>query len=166
MPYQLFTGGEVVNSAGSLGVVSSDHCPFCLEEKQRLGGTDFRQIPNGGPGVEHRMLVVYGAGVAQGRISLERYVDLTSTTPAKQLGLATNGAIAPGFDADLVVFDPSGSTTISAATQNQRMDYTLYEGWTVPGAVSAVYSRGDLIARDGQYVGAAGRGRFLERSSR
>ena len=152
--------------AGSLGVVSSDHCPFCLEEKQRLGGTDFRQIPNGGPGVEHRMLVVYAEGVAQGRISLEKYVDLTSTAPAKQFGLATKGAIAPGLDADLVVFDPSGSTTISAATQNQRLDYTLYEGWTVPGAISAVYSRGDLIARDGQYVGAAGRGRFLARGSR
>jgi dihydropyrimidinase len=151
--------------AGSLGVVSSDHCPFCLEEKQRLGGSDFRQIPNGGPGVEHRMLVVYGEGVAQGRISLEKYVDLTSTTPARQFGLAGKGAIAPGFDADLVVLDPGGSTTISAATQNQRMDYTLYEGWTVPGSIAAVYSRGELVARDGTYVGAPGRGRFVARNA-
>jgi dihydropyrimidinase len=150
--------------AGSLGVVSSDHCPFCLEEKQRLGGSDFRLIPNGGPGVEHRMLVVYGEGVAQGRISLEKYVDLTSTTPARQFGLASKGAIAPGFDADLVVFDPGGSTTISAATQNQRMDYTLYEGWTVPGSIAAVYSRGELVAREGTYVGAPGRGRFVARN--
>jgi dihydropyrimidinase len=146
-------------------VVSSDHCPFCLEEKQRLGGDDFRLIPNGGPGVEHRMLVVYGEGVAQGRISLEKYVDLTSTTPARQFGLAGKGAIAPGFDADLVVFDPGGSTTISAATQNQRMDYTLYEGWTVPGSIAAVYSRGELVAREGAYVGTPGRGRFVARNA-
>lgn len=110
------------------------------------------------------MLVMYAEGVAQGRISLEKYVDLTSRTPARQFGLATKGAIAPGFDADLVVFDPSGSTTISAATQNQRMDYTLYEGWTIPGSIAAVYSRGDLIAREGTYVGAAGRGRFVARN--
>ena len=150
--------------AGSLGVVSSDHCPFCLQEKQRLGGDDFRLIPNGGPGVEHRMLVMYAEGVAQGRISPEKYVDLTSTTPARQFGLATKGAIAPGMDADIVVFDPGATTTISAATQHQRVDYSLYEGWTVPGAISAVYSRGELIARDGEYVGPAGRGRFLARA--
>jgi dihydropyrimidinase len=151
--------------AGSLGVVSSDHCPFCFEEKQRLGGSDFRAIPNGGPGVEHRMLVMYSEGVARGRISLEKYVDLTSTTPARQFGLPTKGVIAPGFDADIVVLDPNGSTTISAATQNQRLDYTLYEGWEVPASISAVYSRGDLIAREGTYVGAAGRGRFVARAS-
>jgi dihydropyrimidinase len=151
--------------AGSLGVVSSDHCPFCLEEKQRLGGSDFRMIPNGGPGIEHRMLVMYAEGVLPGRISLEKYVDLTSTTPARQFGLAAKGAIAPGFDADLVVFDPDGSTTISAATQNQRMDYTLYEGWTIPASIAAVYSRGELIAREGTYVGAAGRGRYVARSA-
>jgi dihydropyrimidinase len=151
--------------AGSLGVVSSDHCPFCLEEKQRLGAGDFRLIPNGGPGVEHRMLVMYSEGVAQGRISLEKFVDLTSTAPARQFGLPTKGAIAPGFDADIVVLDPAGTTTISAATQNQRMDYTLYEGWTIPGSLPAVYSRGDLIAQEGRYVGAPGRGRFIARDS-
>lgn len=151
--------------AGSLGVVSSDHCPFCFEEKRVLGEGDFRLIPNGGPGVEHRMLVMYGEGVAKGRISLEKYVDLTSTAPARQFGLPTKGAIAPGFDADIVVFDPQASTTISAADQNQNMDYTLYEGWTVPGSMAAVYSRGDLLARGGKYVGPKGRGRFLARAS-
>lgn len=151
--------------AGTLGVVSSDHCPFCFEEKRRLGEGDFRMIPNGGPGVEHRMLVMYSEGVAQGRISLEKYVDLMSTAPARQFGLPTKGAIAPGFDADIVVFDPNGSTTISAATQNQKMDYTLYEGWTVPGSMTAVYSRGDLVAREGKYVGAGGRGQFLARET-
>jgi dihydropyrimidinase len=108
---------------------------------------------------------MYSEGVVQGRISLEKYVDLTSTAPARQFGLPTKGAIAPGFDADIVVFDPNGSTTISAATQNQKMDYTLYEGWTVPGSMTAVYSRGDLVAREGQYIGAEGRGRFLARKT-
>ncbi|WP_033287796.1 dihydropyrimidinase [Amycolatopsis jejuensis] len=151
--------------AGSLGVVSSDHCPFCLEEKRRLGEHDFRLVPNGGPGVEHRMLVLYGEGVARGRISLTKFVDLTATTPARQFGLTGKGQLAPGFDADIVVLDPQGSTTISAATQRQRMDYTPYEGWTVPGAVKAVYSRGELICRDGVFVGSAGRGRFVERAA-
>lgn len=151
--------------AGSLGVVSSDHCPFCLEEKRRLGAADFRAIPNGGPGVEHRFIVMYAEGVRQGRISLEKFVDLVASAPARQFGLPTKGFIAAGADADLVVLDPAGTTTISAATQNQRMDYTPYEGWTLPGAIEAVYSRGDLVARDGKYVGAEGRGRFLARAT-
>ncbi|GAA1878081.1 dihydropyrimidinase [Pseudonocardia ailaonensis] len=149
--------------AGSLGVVSSDHCPFCLEEKRRLGEHDFRAIPNGGPGVEHRFIVLYAQGVREGRLSLEKFVDLVATAPARQFGLAGKGAIVPGADADIVVLDPDGTTTISAATQNQRMDYTPYEGWELPGVIEAVYSRGDLVARAGRYVGAEGRGRFLAR---
>jgi dihydropyrimidinase len=153
-------------NAGTLGVVSSDHCPFCLAEKQRLGGDDFRAIPNGGPGVEHRMLVMYTNGVAAGRISLEKFVDLTSTTPARQFGLfPAKGQIAAGSDADIVVLDPTRPSVISAETQNQRMDYTLYEGWEVPATIAAVYSRGELVAEEGRYVGASGRGRFLERSA-
>lgn len=153
-------------NAGTLGVVSSDHCPFCLQEKLRLGGEDFRAIPNGGPGVEHRMLVMYANGVATGRISMEKFVDLTSTAPARQFGLfPTKGQIAPGADADIVVLDSAGHTQISSETQNQRMDYTPYEGWEVPATISAVYSRGELVAEQGRYVGATGRGRFLERST-
>ena len=151
--------------AGTLGVVSSDHCPFCLEEKRRLGEADFRAIPNGGPGVEHRFIVMYAQGVREGRISLEKFVDLVATAPARQFGLPHKGLIAPGADADLVVLDPNGTTTITAATQNQRMDYTPYEGWTLPGALDAVYSRGELIATAGKYVGASGRGRFLTRAA-
>jgi dihydropyrimidinase len=152
--------------AGTLGVVSSDHCPFCLEEKRRLGAADFRAIPNGGPGVEHRMIVMYAEGVRKNQISLEKFVDLTATAPARQFGLfPTKGAIVSGADADIVVLDPNGTTTISAQTQNQRMDYTPYEGWTLPGALEAVYSRGEVVARDGKYVGAGGRGRFLARST-
>ncbi|GAA3055935.1 dihydropyrimidinase [Pseudonocardia yunnanensis] len=152
--------------AGTLGVVSSDHCPFCFEEKRRLGEADFRAIPNGGPGVEHRMIVMYAEGVRKNQISLEKFVDLTATAPARQFGLfPTKGAIVSGADADIVVLDPNGTTTISAQTQNQRMDYTPYEGWTLPGAIEAVYSRGDEVVRSGKYVGAGGRGRFLARST-
>lgn len=151
--------------AGTLGVVSSDHCPFCLEEKRRLGAADFRAIPNGGPGVEHRFIVMYAQGVRENRISLEKFVDLVSTAPARQFGLPTKGVIAPGADADLVVLDPDGTTTISAATQNQRMDYTPYEGWTLPGSIDAVYSRGELVAQNGSYVGSPARGRFIARAT-
>ncbi|MFD4640102.1 dihydropyrimidinase [Lentzea sp. NPDC058436] len=151
--------------AGTLGVVSSDHCPFCLEEKRRLGEADFRAIPNGGPGVEHRFIVMYAEGVRQGRLSLEKFVDLVATAPARQFGLPSKGVIATGADADIVVLDPGGTTTITAATQNQRMDYTPYEGWVLPGAIESVYSRGELVASGGRYVGAAGRGRFLPRAT-
>ncbi|MEO8907727.1 MAG: dihydropyrimidinase [Microbacteriaceae bacterium] len=151
---------------GTLSVVSSDHCPFCFAEKKRLGASDFRLIPNGGPGVEHRLSVVYGEGVSQNRITLEKFVDLTSTAPARQFGLfPKKGVIAPGSDADIVVFDPDGRTTISAATQNQRMDYTPYEGWDLPGAIAAVYSRGDRIAEYGTYIGKPGRGQFVKRAT-
>ncbi|WP_028935777.1 dihydropyrimidinase [Pseudonocardia spinosispora] len=152
--------------AGTLGVVSSDHCPFCLEEKRRLGEHDFRAVPNGGPGVEHRFIVMYAEGVRQGRLSPEKFVDLVATAPARQFGLPGKGSITPGADADIVVLDPDGTTTISAATQNQNMDYTPYEGWTLPGAIDAVYARGDLVARNGRFVGAEGRGRFIARTTR
>ncbi|QOT19837.1 dihydropyrimidinase [Paenarthrobacter sp. YJN-5] len=153
-------------SAGSLSVVSSDHCPFCMEDKFRLGHDDFRKIPNGGPGVEHRMAVVYAEGVRKGRISMEKYVELTSTAPARQFGLGSRkGQVAAGFDADLIVLDPNGRTVITAETQNQNMDYTPYEGWDLPGAIEQVYSRGDLVARDGKYVGKSGRGKFLPRAT-
>jgi len=152
--------------AGSLGVVSSDHCPFCFADKRRLGADDFRLIPNGGPGVEHRMILMYSEGVTQNRVRLEKYVDLTSAAPARQFGLVNKGVIAPGFDADIVVLDPAGTTTISAETQNQRLDYTLYEGWKLNGAIESVYSRGDLVARDGTYVGQNGRGQFIARTTR
>jgi dihydropyrimidinase len=153
-------------NAGTLGVVSSDHCPFCLEEKRRLGADDFRKIPNGGPGVEHRLLVMYGHGVRSGRITIEKFVDLVATAPARQFGLfPAKGHIAVGADADIVVLDPQGRTVISAQTQNQRMDYTPYEGWEIPGEIAAVYARGELVAQRGRYVGAPGRGRFLARAT-
>ncbi|GAA1712849.1 dihydropyrimidinase [Kribbella yunnanensis] len=152
--------------AGTLGVVSSDHCPFCLEEKRRLGEKDFRDVPNGGPGVEHRMIVMYAEGVRKGRLTLEKFVDLTAAAPARQFGMAPRkGSIETGADGDIVVLDPDGTTVISAATQNQRMDYTPYEGWELPGSIDAVYSRGELVAKAGTYVGSQGRGQFLRRAT-
>lgn len=151
--------------AGELSVVSSDHCPYCLADKQ-LGSDDFRQIPNGGPGVEHRLPVVFGQGVATGRLTVERFVDLVSTGPARQFGLyPAKGALQPGSDADVVILDPSGTTTITRATQVQRVDYTPYEGWELPGRIVRVYSRGTLLVRDGTYVGPAGHGRFVRRAT-
>ncbi|MQA85838.1 MAG: dihydropyrimidinase [Streptosporangiales bacterium] len=150
---------------GALGVVSSDHCPFCFRDQKELGRDDFRRIPNGGPGVEHRMPLMYGEGVRTGRLSVEQYVNLTATTPAKSFGLfPRKGALTVGSDADVVVLDPSGTTTISADTQVQRIDYTPWEGWTTPGRIERVYSRGRLVSRDGSFVGNAGHGRYLARS--
>jgi dihydropyrimidinase len=149
---------------GSLGVVSSDHCPFCFSGQKELGREDFRLIPNGGPGVEHRMIVVYGLGVRGGELSIEQFVDVTATTPARSFGLfPRKGAIMVGSDADLMVLDPDGSTTISASTQNQNVDYALWEGRTVPGRIERVYSRGELVATDGKFVGRDGHGRYQAR---
>jgi dihydropyrimidinase len=149
---------------GSLSVVSSDHCPFCFVGQKDMGRDDFRQIPNGGPGIEHRVPLLYGTGVREGRLSLEEFVDISATTPAKMFGLfPRKGTIAVGSDADVVVIDPDGETQISAETQHQNLDYTPYEGWTVPGRIERVYSRGELLVRDGKYSGSPGRGEFISR---
>lgn len=154
-------------NSGSLSVVSSDHCPFCLSEKQqRLDAADFRDIPNGGPGVEDRMRVLYETGVRQGRISLERFVEITAERPAKQFGLyPKKGFLESGSDADIVVLNPDQTTTISQATQNQAVDYSLYEGFTAHCSLDQVYSRGDLICQNGRYIGAPGRGQFISRET-
>lgn len=151
-------------SRGDVQVVATDHCPFLLRDKAR-GRGDFSKIPNGAPGIEHRLALLYDAGVATGRISLERFVEITSAAPAKIFGLSPRkGAIAEGADADLVVFDPAGSTRVSAATHHMRVDYNLYEGRTLSGAVETVIARGEVIVERGGFVGARGRGRFLKRA--
>lgn len=153
-------------AAGDLGVVSSDHCPFCFASQKSLGRDDFRKIPNGGPGVEHRFLLTYGHGVTEGRMTLERFVDVIATTPAKTFGLhPRKGALEVGSDADVVVLDPSAHTLIMAATQQQNVDYTPFEKWRVPGRIEQVYSRGQLVATRGRYVGRMGHGEFLERTT-
>jgi dihydropyrimidinase len=149
-----------------LQVISTDHCPFCFKEQKELGRDDFSKIPNGGPGVEHRMSLIYHHGVAQGRISLNRFVELTSTAAAKIFGLfPKKGTIAVGSDADLVIFDPHRTQTISAATHHMRVDYSAYEGWTVQGVTETVLSRGEVIVENNQWLGRAGDGRFIKRGT-
>ncbi|MFH1018650.1 MAG: dihydropyrimidinase [Pseudomonadota bacterium] len=152
---------------GDLACVGTDHCPFPWEEKKRGAQQDFTRIPGGGPGVENRMSLVYDGGVARGRISLRRFVEITSTSAAKLFGLyPRKGTIAVGSDADLVILDPQKRETISVGnprTHHMRVDYSLYEGMTVQGFPEVVVSRGRIVARDGKFVGKAGAGRFLRR---
>lgn len=147
-----------------LQVVSTDHCPFCFKEQKELGLGDFSKIPNGGPGVEHRMSLVFNGGVASGRISVNRFVEITSTSAAKIFGMfPKKGTIAVGSDADIVIFDPNEEATISAKTHHMRVDYSAYEGMKVRGVTKTVLSRGKVIIENGKYVGKPGEGRFLRR---
>jgi dihydropyrimidinase len=147
-----------------LQVISTDHCPFCMKEQKELGRDDFSKIPNGGPGVEHRMSLVYNGGVVGGRISVNRFVEITSTAAAKIFGLfPRKGTIAVGSDADLVIFDPNEEMTISAKTHHMNVDYSCYEGMKVRGVTKTVLSRGELVIEEGKYVGRPGRGQFLKR---
>ena len=137
-----------------LQVISTDHCPFCFKEQKELGRDDFSKIPNGGPGVEHRMSLIYNGGVMEGRISVNRFVELTSTAAAKIFGLfPRKGTIAVGSDADIVIFDPDEEMTISAKTHHMRVDYSCYEGYKVRGVTKTVLSRGELVIEEGKYVG-------------
>jgi dihydropyrimidinase len=149
-----------------LQVISTDHCPFCFKEQKELGRGDFSKIPNGGPGVENRMSLIYHHGVTQGRISLNRFVELTSTAAAKIFGLfPKKGTIAVGSDADIVIFDPNREQTIGAATHHMRVDYSAYEGWRVRGVTETVLSRGRVIVENNEFKGKAGAGRFIKRGT-
>ena len=149
-----------------LQVISTDHCPFCMKEQKELGRDDFTRIPNGGPGVEHRMSLIYNGGVVGGKISLNRFVELTSTSAAKLFGLfPRKGTIAIGSDADIVIFDPNQEQTLSVATHHMNVDYSAYEGMTVRGVTTTVLSRGRVIIEDGKYTGKPGDGQFLKRSA-
>ncbi|MCZ6596667.1 MAG: dihydropyrimidinase [Planctomycetota bacterium] len=152
-----------------LQVISTDHCPFCFNDNEGklLGKDDFSKIPNGAPGIETRMSLTYDGGVAAGRISVNRWVELTSTQPAKIFGLfPRKGTIAPGSDADIVIFDPNAEATLSAETLHMRVDYNPYEGRRVQGVTETVLSRGEVIVENGSFTGNAGRGRYLKRKSR
>jgi len=152
---------------GDLQSISTDHCPFCFKDQKILGINDFSKIPNGGPGVENRMSLVYNGGVNSGRISLNKFVELTSTAAAKTFGLfPKKGTIAVGSDADIVIFDPHRRETISinnACTHHMRVDYNAYEGFEVTGFTETVLSRGKIIINKCEYVGKKGDGRFLKR---
>lgn len=147
-----------------LSVVSTDHCPFCLVGQKTLGRDDFSRIPNGGPGVEHRLALLHSGGVLEGHLTMRRMVEVFATAPARLFGLfPRKGTIAVGSDADLVLFDPTARHTLSALTHHMNVDYSLYEGMQVTGAVRSVVSRGRLIVDQGRYIGQAGHGQYLRR---
>jgi dihydropyrimidinase len=154
-------------AGNDLQAISTDHCPFCMKEQKELGKGDFSKIPNGAPGIETRLHLVHDGGVARGRISLNRFVELTSTSPAKIFGLfPKKGTIAPGSDADIVLFDPNAEHVLSAKTHHMRVDYNPYEGRRVKGRVETVLSRGKVIVENGRFTGKAGAGNFLKRKPR
>ena len=152
---------------GDLQSISTDHCPFCFKDQKTLGIDDFSKIPNGGPGVENRMSLVFNGGVNSGRISLNKFVELTSTAAAKTFGLfPKKGTIAVSSDADIVIFDPNRKETISvdnSCTHHMRVDYNAYEGFEVTGFTETVLSRGKIIIKDCEYMGKKGDGQFLKR---
>ena len=152
---------------GSLDLVATDHVPdrIGVEKAEAGAGVSFDRISNGAPGIETLLTLVYSEGVARGRITIERMVDLLSTTPARRFGLARKGALEVGRDADLVVFDPSAHRTITADGLHHTSDYTPYEGLAVTGAVRDVLVRGADVVRDGRFVGRRGFGQFVERTS-
>jgi dihydropyrimidinase len=153
--------------ANDLQAVSTDHCPFCMKDGKLLGQDDFSKIPNGAPGIEMRMSLMYDGGVCAGNITLNRWVELTSTSPARIFGMVPRkGTIAVGSDADLVVFDPEGETVWSAKTHHMNVDYNPYEGRRCRGAVETVLSRGEVIVEKTRFVAQAGRGQYLSRSTR
>jgi dihydropyrimidinase len=150
-----------------LQVVSTDHCPFCFKDQKILGKDDFTKIPNGGPGIENRLQLIHHHGVNQGKISLNRFVELTSTTPARIFGMyPKKGEIAPGSDADIVLWDPNAPYTISASTHHMKVDYSMFEGFTVKGNTRMVMSRGEVIVEGDKFLGKPGRGRYLKRAAR
>jgi len=149
-----------------LQVISTDHCPFCMAEQKELGKDDFSKIPNGAPGIETRLTLVHDGGVRHGRISMNRFVELCSTTPARMFGLfPRKGTIAVGSDADIVVFDPNRKATLSVKTLHMKVDYNPYEGRTVQGSPTAVICGGELIIDGDKFVGKKGGGRFLRRGA-
>ncbi len=150
---------------GSLDLVATDHVPDRLdtEKAEAARGVPFNKISNGAPGIETLLAVLYSEGVGKGRITLERMVDLLSTTPARRFGLGAKGAIEMGRDADIVLFDPAARRTIRAVDLHHTSDYTPYEGLEVTGAVRSVLVRGRAVIRDGEFVGTRGAGRFVER---
>jgi dihydropyrimidinase len=150
---------------GTLSVVSTDHCPFRFADQKSLGKDDFTKIPNGGPGIENRMQILWQFGVNAGQLTPEKFVELCCTAPARIFGMPQKGVVAPGKDADVLLWDPKVSYTITAATQAMATDYSMFEGWKVTGNARHVFSRGDLVVKDGQWIGQTGRGRFLKREA-
>jgi dihydropyrimidinase len=147
-----------------LQVISTDHCPFCMADQKILGKDDFSKIPNGAPGIETRLTLVHDGGVRPGRITMNRFVEVCSTTPAKMFGLfPRKGTIAVGSDADIVVFDPNRKATLGVKTLHMKVDYNPYEGRVVEGCPSYVICGGAVVIDGDTFVGRKGGGRFLSR---
>lgn len=150
---------------GLIQTVATDHAPFDFATQKPMGRDDFTKIPNGIPSLEERINLLYTHGVCRGRIDLHTFVDVASTAVAKQFDLfPRKGAIQPGADADLVIFDPDHRGTISARTQHMNVDYSAFEGWPIEGRPHVVTVRGQVAALAGQFVGQPGRGQFLPRN--
>ncbi len=157
---------------GDVHTVATDHCPFIMKEgfrglpkQKELGLDDFRKIPNGAPGIETRLMLIYN-GVLMKRIDIHRFVDVVSTTPAKIFGLfPKKGTIAVGSDADLVIFDPNAETVVRSETHHMRVDYNPFEGMRLKGVPTTVISRGEVIVSNGEFIGKPGRGKFVRRSA-
>ena len=159
-------------ATNDLQVISTDHCPFCMNDhptmgtQKRLGEGNFTAIPNGMPGVEERMRLIYHGAVGEGRMSLERFVETCATTPAKMFGLyPQKGTIAIGSDADIVIFDPNIKTTLSVAINHMEVDYSAYEGKEVEGKIDMVMSRGRVLIENDAYHGKPGDGDYLQRDT-
>jgi dihydropyrimidinase len=151
----------------NLQVVSTDHCPFCFEDQKALGKDDFTKIPNGGPGIENRLQLLHHHGVGAGNFSVNRFVELVSTAPARIFGMyPKKGVLQAGSDADIVLWDANEDYTISVKTQAMRVDYSMFEGFRVRGNARDVYARGELVVSGGKFVGNAGRGKYLRREAR
>ena len=147
-----------------LAVVSTDHCPFCFKDQKELGIGDFSKIPNGIGSVEHRMDLIY-QGVVMGEMTLERWVETCCTTPARMFGMyPRKGIIAPGSDADIVIYDPNGRTEIGyEKTHHMNMDHSAWEGTVIDGKVNTVISRGSVVIENDAFHGRAGHGQYIRR---
>jgi dihydropyrimidinase len=149
-------------AAGQVQVVSTDHCPWYYKSQKVLGRDSFAQIPNGAPGIETRVPLLFSEGVGTGRLSLERFVEVCATNPARLHGLyPRKGTIAVGSDADLVIYDPDQQVTLSYETLHQQVDYCPFEGRTLHGYPRTVLLRGQVVVRNGEFVGQVGQGRFV-----
>jgi len=154
-------------ASNDLQTIATDHCPFCMKDQKTLGIGDFSKIPNGGPGIETRLPLVHDGGVLEKRISINRFVELVATAPAKIFGLwPDRGTIAPGSLADVVVFDPEKTVSLDAKDLHMRVDYSPYEGRRVKGGADVVLSRGEVVVEGGRFVGRKGHGRFIRRAPR
>lgn len=149
---------------GLVNVVATDHCPFYFEEKVEYGADDFTKCPNGGPGVEERVRLLFSEGVMNGKISMQRFTEISSTNPAMIMGLyPEKGVIQPGADADIIIIDPLKNGVIKAENLHGRAQYSLYEGYNYKGDITVVMQRGNIIAQDGIFLGKKGDGKFIKR---